>query len=525
MTEPFRGDRQAELAAVRRRPGELAATRSNSRVAGKSGRCHGFSKRFVFGLLPLLGCLVLMGGTVSADDALFINPQGLVGIGTPNPGEKLQVSKGKIQLDGNQQLKFADGDVSNNLKLQLWSGFGLGINNFTLFYAADSIHSWRDKNGTNERMVLTTNPDGGLAVKGTGKSSFAGAVDIGKNLAVMGTGNSSFAGNVGIGKPDPGEKLQVSAGKIQLDGDQQIKFTDTNTSNNLKLQLWSGYGLGINGSTLFYAANGRHSWRDNNGTNERMVLTTAPDGGLTVTGTGVSTFAGSVIVGGDIFVHGRLKYYWGPDGKWKQVENRYGNWAGSYDTGGPSDLRLKSQVESLPTALDKVLHLRGVSYQWNDEALKYFTRDIENNLSAGPEATAADNQNLWKAERDKRYRELGTNQVGVVAQDVEAVLPEAVTTDEAGYKSVRYHYLIPLLIEALKEQDKTVKEQAQMVAQQQQEIARLVASNLAVEQKLAELAAVKEQMARLEAAVQRVAATQAFGTIDAVAQLSETKTR
>jgi hypothetical protein len=108
---------------------------------------------------------------------------------------------------------------------------------------------------------------------------------------------------------------------------------------------------------------------------------------------------------------------------------------------------------------------------------------------------------------------------------VEAVLPEAVTTDEAGYKSVRYHYLIPLLIEALKEQDRTVKEQAQMVAQQQQEIARLAAGNLAVQQKLAELAAVKEQMARLEAAVQRVAATQAFGTIDAVAQLSETKTR
>jgi hypothetical protein len=109
MTEQFRGDLQAELAAVRRRPGELEATQSNSRVAGKSGRRHGFSKRFVFGLVPLLGCLLLMGGTVSADEALFINPQGLVGIGTPDPGEKLQVSKGKIQLDGDQQIKFTDG--------------------------------------------------------------------------------------------------------------------------------------------------------------------------------------------------------------------------------------------------------------------------------------------------------------------------------------------------------------------------------------------------------------------------------
>ena len=63
------------------------------------------------------------------------------------------------------------------------------------------------------------------------------------------------------------------------------------------MQLWGGYGLGINGATLFYAANGKHSWRDNNGTNERMALTTGADGGLTVTGTGNSSFAGNVGIG------------------------------------------------------------------------------------------------------------------------------------------------------------------------------------------------------------------------------------
>jgi hypothetical protein len=56
--------------------------------------------------------------------------------------------------------------------------------------------------------------------------------------------------------------------------------------------------------------------------------------------------------------------------------------------------------------------------------------------------------------------------VGVVAQDVEAVLPEAVTTDADGYKSVRYDNLIPLLIEAIKEQDR-------LAARQQAEIERL----------------------------------------------------
>lgn len=88
--------------------------------------------------------------------------------------------------------------------------------------------------------------------------------------------------------------LQVSGSTLQLDGNQKIYFSDTDTTNNLKIQLWSGYGLGINGGTLFYASNGRHSWRDNAGTNERMALTTNADGGLAVLGTGVSSFAGSV---------------------------------------------------------------------------------------------------------------------------------------------------------------------------------------------------------------------------------------
>jgi hypothetical protein len=531
MTEQFRRDLQAELAVVRTRPGEIEARRSSSKLASRTAHSHGFSKPFVFGLVPLFGCLVFMGGTVSADDALFIDPQGLVGIGTPDPGEKLQVSKGKIQLDGDQQIKFTNADTSNNLKLQLWSGYGLGINGRTLFYAADGNHSWRDNYGANERMVLTTAPDGGLTVTGTGKSSFAGDVGIAKDLAVEGKGNSSFAGNVGITKDltvngtghssfsgnvsigtgtlPPVDKLDVAGNLRVLTDSNPIRFT----------AKWSNFphteknGAEISNDTDVYKALMLVGNRSGNGNIRRVNIWD------------------QLIVSGDLFVTGRLVYKSNESGRggWKQVYQERNDWAGSRATTGPdpepSDLRLKSQVQTLPTSLEKIIHLRGVSYRWNDEALKYFTRDIEKNLSAGPDATEADNQKLWKTEREKRYKELATNQVGVVAQDVESVLPEAVTTNEAGYKAVRYHYLIPLLIEALKEQNKTVKDQAQLLARQQQEIARLAATNLAVEQKLAELAAVREQIARLEATVQRVAATQAFGTIEAVAQLSETKTR
>lgn len=91
--------------------------------------------------------------------------------------------------------------------------------------------------------------------------------------------------------------LQVSGANVLVDGNRKLQFTDADVTNNLKLQLWSGYGLGINGGTLFYAADGNHSFRDANGTNERMLLTTGADGGLTVRGTGISSFAGTVNIG------------------------------------------------------------------------------------------------------------------------------------------------------------------------------------------------------------------------------------
>lgn len=113
------------------------------------------------------------------------------------------------------------------------------------------------------------NQDLGLKPRGTGKVSVVGPMQV--------TGT-----------------LQVTGAQIQLDGNQKIAFADSDTTNNLKVQLWTGYGLGINGSTLFYAANGNHSWRDSNGTNERMLLTTGADGGLTVKGTGGIT-VGSLV--------------------------------------------------------------------------------------------------------------------------------------------------------------------------------------------------------------------------------------
>jgi hypothetical protein len=162
------------------------------------------------------------------------------------------------------------------------------------------------------------------------------------------------------------------------------------------------------------------------------------------------TVEGSTFSRGDMYVQGRLLYRWFDE--WKHIQNRAGEWAGSY-TFNPSDARFKKDLQPLPSALEKVRKLRGVTYHWNDVGVRYLTRDIETDISAGPNATDAQNRRAWERERARRHKELAGAAVGVIAQDVEAVLPEAVVTDADGYKSVRYHYLIALLIEAIKEQD------------------------------------------------------------------------
>jgi hypothetical protein len=80
-----------------------------------------------------------------------------------------------------------------------------------------------------------------------------------------------------------------------------------------------------------------------------------------------------------------------------------------------SDRRYKKDIQDLAGSLAKVLAIRGVSYKWIDEE-RY-----------GPET-----------------------HFGVIAQELEKVVPEVVHTGSDGVKRVRYNDLIPLIIEAMK---------------------------------------------------------------------------
>jgi len=112
-----------------------------------------------------------------------------------------------------------------------------------------------------------------------------------------------------------------------------------------------------------------------------------------------------------------------------------------------SDARLKTNIENIPNALDKVKALNGVLYNWTNEGHK------------------------WGLDVDTEKRE-----VGLLAQEVQEVLPEAVApapfdidTDTGESKSgedyltVKYERIAPVLIEAIKEQQKEIDELKAMV--------------------------------------------------------------
>ena len=84
-----------------------------------------------------------------------------------------------------------------------------------------------------------------------------------------------------------------------------------------------------------------------------------------------------------------------------------------------SDIALKENINPISNALDKVLALGGYTFD-------------------------------WKKEREEEHGYTGSD-IGVLAQEVEDVLPTAVRDNCYGNKSVRYEKLIPLLVQSIKE--------------------------------------------------------------------------
>jgi hypothetical protein len=178
-------------------------------------------------------------------------------------------------------------------------------------------------------------------------------------------------GNVGVGTPSPGFLLDVA-------GRMRVRRTG---SGSPTAGIWfSGYynqefdaafvGMRTETQIGFFGNTGTPNWR---------LFVNTDNGDLTVTGNAFK-----------------------PGG---------GSW------GSSSDARLKQNIKPLTGALDKLLQLRGVFYEWKEP-------EKQGNLTG--------------------------QQMGLIAQEVEAVFPEWVYVDAEGYRTLTIRGFEALVIEALR---------------------------------------------------------------------------
>ena len=90
---------------------------------------------------------------------------------------------------------------------------------------------------------------------------------------------------------------------------------------------------------------------------------------------------------------------------------------------GTSDRNLKDNIKPIENPIDKIKSIGGYEFDWNEK------------------------QDVYKG-----------HDVGVIAQEIESIMPEVVSTRKNGYKAVKYDRIVPLLIEAIKEQQKQIEE-------------------------------------------------------------------
>lgn len=339
---------------------------------------------------------------------LLINPdkdKGKVGIGTTTPSEKLEV-KGTIAVDGADSFvllqggnKGTSGAPTGKYPLRLFEGWGW---NFTL--QDDKRSGFRvgpSSAGSFSKMNYLTVSDGGV---GIGTSS----VHTNFRMQVQG-GSGSWKGGIASG----GAKATVALG--ELNGKATIG------GHNSSLNAWAdllinphgnNVGIGTTTPSEKLEVKGNIKLGENkflslkNGKNGDPSLISSEDNSWLRIGSKSSIC---------FWTDGNAETNESP-----QVEFKRDGKIKCAGLDQPSDKRWKKDIKPIANALQKVLGLQGVTYTWKD-------------TTKGKDT-----------------------QIGLIAQEVEAIFPEVVTTDDQGYKSLDYGKIVAPLIEAIKAQQRQI---------------------------------------------------------------------
>ncbi|HET7375511.1 MAG TPA: tail fiber domain-containing protein, partial [Anaerolineae bacterium] len=229
------------------------------------------------------------------------------------------------------------------------------------------------------------------------------------------TGNNQFliraAGGVGINTNAPSSDLTISSNSSLV--------TAIDLYNTTTVSGTYGYRFQVVGSSVPLREGNLEIWGAGSGVN---YMTVQPGGNI---GLGTTSVPDKLTVNGDIRVGTA------------DSNGCVSNFGGTALIGQcSSDVRLKQNITAFPNVLDKVTALQPVYYNWR--AAEYPAYQFDGS----------------------------TRSYGVIAQDVEQVLPELVGSDAHGFKTVNYSEIPLLLLQALK--DLRLEKDKQLAAQQKQ---------------------------------------------------------
>lgn len=327
----------------------------------------------------------------------------------------------------NGQLKYSTGtngggtdkislDVSNGHLRVTGEVSGTNINNYRMVYGGYGV-LWH-QNGSNFHLLMTNKDEAYGNYNSLRPMTVAiasGNVTFGHKITtpiVDATGTSSGQGLVYNGKTAIGGSndtwLRINphsqfsdgiyggpTGALRHDGSIQRGGWGGNTSCIMRAATDGGWG--VNGSSAF-------SYIQTNSNSAHWLIGSYKDSNTLRSGIHVLTSDS-----------GTMRFYTNLRNSYVQVEG--GNLTAQNNVVAYSDIRVKKNIEVIQDALNKTLSLRGVTYDRTDQ----------------------DN----------------IRQTGLIAQEVEAVIPEAVLTsvngDIADFKSVAYGNLVGLLVESIRE--------------------------------------------------------------------------
>lgn len=415
---------------------------------------------FAFAAAPTVGIFQAsgnMGLATAGLERLTILANGNVGVGINAPAAQLHVSTAAAI---SQAGAGATGPTSTFVKFKgsyssyaaVQSGDSLGSLNFggtysSSAYVEESASISAQAAGTFSSTSYPTNLV--LKTTATGSTTPTARITILAN------------GNVGIGNSSPSQPLSVN-GTIEASsvsatsfagGSVNVGTVNTGIVNATGSAPWWAPGVLRNTEANGYSGLG---FVDSDGNNRGFVAYANASAVWSPSAVTLGSMDASIplsfTMGGNEV--GRFQANTGNFGigvtpTEKLHVNGNGKFTGSVVANGvtlTSDARFKRNIASIESPLEKILNIRGVTYDWRQEEF--------------PERHFSDRK-----------------QLGVIAQEIEAQFPEAVDTDKAGYKSVSYTSLVAPLIEAVKELYAHFSEQDRKIASLEEANQSLKSSN------------------------------------------------